>query len=199
MKNQVGSLEMIKHINQSLVLSTIRKEEPISRAQISKKLKLSRSTVGQIVDFLIENEMIFEKGIEASASKVGGRPGQMLWFNPVSSYLVGIDLNDESTRLCIADLTGKPQFTKAYAPARDADEMAKTINSALEEAHIKANEISRLTISVPGTVNTEGVVLKASRLHWRNYDLKGLLSKQNAFPIDVHNDVNLALVGERLF
>lgn len=199
MRNQVGSLEMIKHINQSLVLHTIRQEEPISRAQISKKLSLSRSTVGQIVDYLLEHEMIFEKGIESCASKAGGRPGQMLWYNPVSSYVIGIDLNDENAWLCIADLTGKPVYTKPYPPAKDADETADTIDAAMREAQIDPDKISRLVISVPGIVNREGVVLRASRLHWRNYDLRGQLSKRHDFPIDVHNDVNLALVGERLF
>lgn len=199
MKKQIGSLEMIKHINQSLVLNTIRQKQPISRAQISKELKLSRSTVGQIVDFLLEKGMIIENGIEASSSKAGGRPGQMLWFNPVSSYIIGVDLNDESMRLCIADLTGKPLFTKDYPPACDADRAAAQIDLALAEAGIEAGKISHMTISVPGGVNMEGVVLRASRLRWRNYDLKGLLGKRFPFPIDVHNDVNLALIGERLF
>ncbi len=190
---------MIKHINQSLVLHTIRREEPISRAQISKKLNLSRSTVSQIVDVLIEKEMIFEKGMEASASGAGGRPGQMLWFNPVSSYVIGLDLTGQDARLCIADLAGNPAFVKTYPSGRDAEEAAALVAASLRESGIDGAKVSRLSVSVPGIVNDAGLVLRATRLRWRNYDLKGHLSGRFDFPIDVHNDVNLALVGERFF
>ncbi len=36
--NKTGSLELIKKLNRSLVLETIRNEQPISRAAVAKKL-----------------------------------------------------------------------------------------------------------------------------------------------------------------
>ena len=51
---------MIRHMNQQLVLGAVRNKEPVSRAQIAKELQLSRSTVSQIVDSLLQGELIFE-------------------------------------------------------------------------------------------------------------------------------------------
>ena len=88
---------MIRHMNQQLVLGAVRNKEPVSRAQIAKELQLSRSTVSQIVDSLLQGELIFEAEMEETSGKSGGRPGQMLRYNAVSSYLIGIDLTGEKT------------------------------------------------------------------------------------------------------
>ena len=48
MNSQGSSQEMIRHMNQQLVLGAVRNKEPVSRAQIAKELQLSRSTESQI-------------------------------------------------------------------------------------------------------------------------------------------------------
>ena len=48
-------------------------------------------------------------------------------------------------------------------------------------------------------MNAEGKVLRCTRLHWRNYDLKKELSAWYGVPIDINNDVNLALIAEQRF
>ena len=55
-----GHLDLIRRINRSLVLNTIKTEQPISRAQVAKRLHLSKATVGTIVDELIQKKMIVE-------------------------------------------------------------------------------------------------------------------------------------------
>lgn len=199
MKNQTGSLEMVRHLNQKLVLDMIRRQEPISRAQISKQLNLSRSTVSQIVDWLLDNNMVFEVGVQSSDVKTCGRPGQMLRFNPVSSYIVGMELRQDSATVCIADMRGKPLAITSYDPVRDAQGVYALLTQALGAAGIEERRVARLSVSVPGVVNTEGKVIRASRLKWRNYDLPGQFRAYCDIPICVNNDVNLALIGERKF
>ena len=199
MKNQTGSLEMVRHLNQKLVLDVIRRQEPISRAQISKQLNLSRSTVSQIVDWLLDNNMVFEVGVQSSDIKTCGRPGQMLRFNPISSYIVGMELKQDSATVCIADMRGKPVAITAYEPVRDAQGVYARLTQALAAAGIEERRVARLSVSVPGVVNSEGKVIRASRLKWRNYDLPGQFRTYCDIPICVNNDVNLALIGERKF
>ena len=199
MKTQAGSLEMIRHLNQNLVLGIIRREEPVSRAQIAKELNLSRSTVSQIVDWLLENELIYEAGMEETSAKACGRPGQMLRYNPVSSYILGVHLTHRESRLCLADLRGNPIASSDYPPVADAEDVHAAIQDILKTSGIPQEKVSRISISVPGSVNAEGKVLRCSRLHWRNYDLKRFLSAWYASPIDINNDVNLALEGEQRF
>ena len=48
-----GSNKLIRNMNTTLVLQTIMQEEHISRADLSKKLKLSKATVSSIAEQLI--------------------------------------------------------------------------------------------------------------------------------------------------
>ena len=50
-----GSKELIRDINSTLVLETIINKGPISRANISKVLGLTKTTVSSIVAKLIES------------------------------------------------------------------------------------------------------------------------------------------------
>ena len=190
---------MIRHLNQQLVLGEIRKNEPVSRAQIAKELELSRSTVSQIVEWLLGNGLIFEAEMEETAGKAGGRPGQMLRYNATSSYLVGMDLTHEKTSACVADLRGRIVKQAEYPAVSGAEDVHAAISSLLEAAGIRKEKVSGISISIPGSVNTQGKVLRCSRLHWRNYDLKAELGAWYDLPIEINNDVNLALIGEQRF
>ena len=198
MKNQTGSLEMVRHLNQKLVLDVIRRQEPISRAQISKQLSLSRSTVSQIVDWLLENHLVFEVGTQNTDVKTCGRPGQMLRFNPLSAYIVGMVLTARETTVCVADMRGNPVFRAEYSAVSDAQGVYQALCQVLQAAEIDEKKIARLSVSVPGIANAEGKV-RASRLKWRNYDLPTQFRQYCDIPIHVNNDVNLALIGERRF
>ena len=78
-------------------------------------------------------------------------------------------------------------------------DISGNIRNLLESAGIPAEKIGRISISLPGSVNAEGKVLRCTRLHWRNYDLKKELSAWYGVPIDINNDVNLALIAEQRF
>jgi len=60
---KTGNLRLVQKINRSLVLSLIKDKGPISRADISKITKLTRSTVSSIVDYLIKKNLIKEIGL----------------------------------------------------------------------------------------------------------------------------------------
>lgn len=199
MNSQASSQEMIRQMNRKLVLEAVRKNEPVSRAWIAKELQLSRSTVSQIADSLIQSGMIFEAEMEETSGKSGGRPGQMLRYNAVSSYLIGADLTGEKSILCVADLRGRILRKEEFPPVADAEDVHGDIRILLEAAKIPAEKIGRISISLPGSVNADGKVIRCTRLHWRNYDLKKELTAWYPKPIDINNDVNLALIGEQRF
>ena len=63
---KTGNLKLVQKINRSLVLNLIREKGPISRADISKITKLTRSTVSNIVGYLIRKDLIKEIGLTSS-------------------------------------------------------------------------------------------------------------------------------------
>ena len=56
----LGHLELIRKINRTLILNMVKEKQPISRAQISKALNLSKTTVSAIVDELIKKKLLVE-------------------------------------------------------------------------------------------------------------------------------------------
>ena len=51
---QTGSKELIRDINSHLVLETIVNNGPVSRADLSKMLGLTKATISSLVQLLIE-------------------------------------------------------------------------------------------------------------------------------------------------
>ena len=57
-----GNQEYIRDMNRSLVLEAIVNHAPISRADLSKMLHLTKATISNIVQELIDRELVLEVG-----------------------------------------------------------------------------------------------------------------------------------------
>ncbi|MFN8570101.1 MAG: MarR family transcriptional regulator [Kouleothrix sp.] len=86
-----GNRQLIREINQSLVLSLVRDHGPISRTEIAESAHLSLATVSGITSVLIDQELIYEH--EAGAS-TGGRRPILLALNPQAGLVIGVKLTE---------------------------------------------------------------------------------------------------------
>ena len=111
MYTKKGNLRLVQKINRSLVLNLIKEKGPISRADISKITKLTRSTVSSIVDYLIKKDLIKEIGLSSSGL---GRKAILLKLNSKAYYLIGVDLGTLHTTIVITDLLGKVEARIEY-------------------------------------------------------------------------------------
>ena len=75
---QTWNQHVVKKENKSLVLDTIKKSAPISRATIATETGLNKGTVSSLVSDLINDHLIYESGPGESS---GGRRPVMLLFN----------------------------------------------------------------------------------------------------------------------
>lgn len=192
-----GSLEFIKKINTGLVLDCIRAEQPISRAKIAVKTKLSRSTVSIIVDELIKKKFVYELGY-APSTKEGGRRGIELGFNPTSGYGVGIDLHANKAMICITDLDGNLVYKEQRQLKLEFASICEFIHDSIDKASLSLDQILAIAYSIPGIVDTElGVVIEAPELRWSDVRLAHEMEQFIAKPTFVLRDVNSAAFGER--
>ena len=192
----LGHLELIRRINRTLILNTVKEKQPISRAQISKTLKLSKTTVSAIVEELIKKKLLVEYGDCASPSGVG-RPSTMLGFNPKSAYCIGVDIGGTKLLLLITDLVGNITYEVKIPTKNRVEELIGIIENALNESGIKQELVFGMGIGVPGTVMADGTVVRAKALCWNNLPLQKMMNDYFPFPVYVGNDVNLAALGER--
>ena len=74
----IGSKELIRVINTSLIIETIIKNAPISRVDISTKTGLTKGTVSTIVQNLLDLDLVLETGFVSNGI---GRKSAMLQLN----------------------------------------------------------------------------------------------------------------------
>ena len=103
---RTGDPELAREINRALVLEYLRNHEMISRAEIARKLNLSKATVSSVVNELIESHLISETG-EGSSTETGRRPPVMLTLNTSKKFVIGVDLETTNIVAALANLKGE--------------------------------------------------------------------------------------------
>jgi glucokinase len=197
-----GNSMQIKSLNKKRVLQCILENAPISRAEIAGKMNISKPTVSLLVDELIYENLIIEKGIGESTSQGGRRPIQ-LYFNEKAAYIIGTDIGGTKVKIVICDLSGKiiaaSSFqTSQYIKTGLLNQIAKEINAMVNKNNIDTEKILGMGAGVPGITETDsGVVLEAPSLNWIRYPFITEAKRYLSFPVFVDNDVNVAALGEQ--
>lgn len=198
---QRGSFQWMKSMNKSIILNKIRKDGPISRAQIAKETELTPPTVGNIVKELIEEQLIIE-GKQGTSQ--GGRKPTMLVVNTSGFYIIGVDVGPKEIDFIISDLSGKIVDHAKTEIIADIDEkqfitmLQDGIQSLLE--HFSELEVIGIGIAMHGVVDAEaGQSLFAPNLNLRNIPIKQLLEENFQVVVKVENDARSLALGEAWF
>ena len=105
MKKVLGNQRLVRITNQKLIIDAIRENGLISRAELSKLLKLSLPSVSSNIDRLIKQGLLVEVG-EGDSS--GGRKPIMLEFNNNYGNIIGIDMAGMEVKVAVSNL--KPEI-----------------------------------------------------------------------------------------
>lgn len=191
----------VKLSNKSIVLQTIREEEPISRAEISQKLGLTKATVSSLVEELINAEYCYQTGLGKSS---GGRRPLMLQFNEKAGYTISCDIGVNYILTVLTDLRGAVLF-ELFRPF-DTNDFTRTVmevKSMIDECRSEMKEspfsLVGLAFGVPGLVNNKGIILSTPNLDWIQSNLKEIFTDQYQVPVVVENEANAGAYGEKTF
>ena len=192
----------MRDINRSAILEIIRREGPISRTAIAKKLDVSLPTVMRIVDGLVDEGFARPHG-ESEWS--GGRRRPLLEFNADGHVVLGVDLGGTKMYGALADLGGNilDEVNLARHGTLGEESFAALtglIDTLLASPKLAGRQPRGIGVGAPGiTHHTEGVVDWAYTLNWKEFPLKARLTERYHLPITVDNDTNLAALGELWF
>lgn len=196
-----GNRQLIRDINQSLVLAAIRERGPVSRTAITRRTRLSSATVSSITGELIAQNLIFEQ--EAGAS-TGGRPPILLSLNRDAGAVVGVKLTEDQAIAALTNLGADLIDQRAipissdHSPQRVAEALADLI-SEIERAN-PARNIYGVGLGLAGAIDRSAGICRFSPFfHWRDVPLRALLYEQLGFPVVIENDVNTLTVAEQWF
>ncbi|MEK4038570.1 ROK family transcriptional regulator [Paenibacillus sp. FSL L8-0493] len=196
-----GDQALVKKINKSIVLHTIRRNSPLSRAKVSEMTGLNKATVSNLVAELCAQELVTEVGPGESS---GGRKPLMLHFNSMAGSVIGIELRVKQLTAVLCDLSGGILFESDFSLDNHAlpyvlERMKKTISDLIDKAPESPYGIVGIGVGVPGMVDENGVVLFAPNLGWEMVDLRGILEAEFAVPVTIDNEANAGAQGELNF
>ncbi|MFC0472221.1 ROK family transcriptional regulator [Halalkalibacter kiskunsagensis] len=198
-----GSFQLMKSLNRSLILNTIRLNGPISRAEIAKRTKLTPPTVTNLVAELLESKLVRESEIGVSK---GGRKPILLTINWKSSYVIGLDVGGHRATAVLTDLNAEIEIQKMKSlPTKlTVDSLLQflitMIDTLIEESGIPKKKVLGIGIGMHGIVNhSEGVGVFAPNFNLTNIPIKDVLQTQFSIPTFVENDARALTLGESWF
>jgi len=116
---------------------------------------------------------------------------------------LGIDLGGTNIQAGLLDGKDKLIVTDRLKTKADGGEdvvisrIVTLVNTVIEQAGVKLDDVAGLGIGAPGAVNPKkGVVLNAVNLRWADFPLGKVLEKELGLPVVVDNDVNVGTWGE---
>jgi glucokinase-like ROK family protein len=199
--NQTWNQFVVKNGNKSIVLDTIKKHSPISRADIAQSVGLNKGTVSSLVSELLEEDLIYESGPGLSS---GGRRPVMLLFNQIAGYSIGIDLGVNYLLGLLIDLNGniinekKINFNQLTF-SQIQRHLFEMIDHLISSAPKSAYGIIGIGVGVPGIVSKSGEILLAPNLEWKHVHLKEIIESRYDVPVIIENEANAGAYGEKKY
>jgi N-acetylglucosamine repressor len=177
-----------REINLQILLNLVREHEPISRAELARRMKIGRGMVTYLTAELIAQGALYEG--DTVDSPRGRRP-QMLYVRTHDRLVVAVDVRFSSTFIMLTDFSGHAialeSFDSIYDPTALIAELKLRV-ARLLATHGEGRHCEGLGLVVPGMVDaTTGRVLNAPQLGWRNVDIRKPLEDALGLAVQVEN------------
>jgi len=179
-----------RDVNRRIVLNLIREYQPISRAELARRMSVRRGTLTPLVRELVESGVVFEKGTAATAR---GRRPTMLCVRTRGRLVVAVDVRSGRSSIALSDVGGRMLAREMFDTPASPDQLAELL----------ANEVTRLLrlhapnggegcqgigIVLPGMVDRKtGKLIYAPRLGWRDVDLRAAVTARLGMKVFVES------------
>jgi predicted NBD/HSP70 family sugar kinase/biotin operon repressor len=195
---QAGNQSMVKKNNQRAIVKYLINNGATSRADLAKILKVSKPTISKNTNELIEKGILIEAGKGANEL---GKKSILVDFNKIHKYVLGIDISKKRFKITVGDLVCNIKHTVDIEYSHpDEIDYSSFINEFLETHNISNLDIAIIGISYPGIIsNGEFPNILSEKIN--QIKLNKLVSSLNEFfdvDIIIKNDINLAIIGERI-
>ena len=197
------SNDQLRRYNLSMVMTLLHHQSGCSRAELTKRTGLNRSTISALVSELVDLGMAFEGEPESVVGRVG-RPSPQVYPNP---GLAAIAVNPDVDAITVGlvglggEVIRRIRFDTARVPSvGETINVVKAIVDGMRGEIDRSYRIAGVGVAVPALVNSsDGRILIAPHLGWRDVALAAPLSKALGYPVFAGNDASLGAIAESLF
>lgn len=192
--------EDARRANRSLLLGTLHRDGPVSRADLAKVTGLTRATVSAVVRDLIDESVIEELGLRAVGNV--GKPATLVGIDADGRHVVCVDASSPTEMTgALVNLGGKVVQRRTYARDGKTGKAALALVKRIGKDLVAAADSSLLGVGIatPGIVDGAGVIATAANLGWTDVALGAELERAFGLPVAVLNDANAAALAELTF
>lgn len=185
-----------------IVLETLWYRQRITRAELSRLLEISRSTVSEIVTQLLDTRLVAEVG---DAPSQGGRRPIVLEFQDDAYGIVGVDMGATHVAVALTNLRGEvEQWLSRPHPVRTDPSGTRELilelcDECLEAGGRRPHELVGIGVAVPSPIDhrTPDRLSETVLPAWKGQSVFQHLRDRFEVPVFIDNDANLGAVAER--
>lgn len=184
----VATRSTSRDINRRIALNLVREHQPISRADLARRMNVGRGVISVLVNELIVDGLI---GEGATGEAARGRKPTFLHVRTQDRIVVAVDVRFSRTFLMLTDFSGRKialeVFDTIFAPAQFVKDLAERVVRLLK-THNAFSRCVGVGIVVPGVVDYPSErVLHAPTLGWRDVEVKETFTALTNLPAHVEN------------
>ena len=172
-----------REVNRRIVLNLIREYQPISRAELARRMNVRRGSVTPLVKELVDSGAVLETG---AASVVRGRRPTMLTVRTSGRLILAADVRPATTFVALADLSGRlvarAECETPGTPEALVEALAACAEALLERHAAQTGdrvECQGFGLVVPGMIDRKsGRLIYSPLLGWRDVNLRASLGER---------------------
>jgi predicted NBD/HSP70 family sugar kinase len=181
------------------VLQTIYDAGEISRADLARVTHLTRTTVSDVVNSLVEQQLVEEVG----RGPVGvGRTPTLLSIVEDARHVIALNITTTELHGARVSLRGGIRRRERMSLAgMDGDAVLEQLGPFIDRlTQADDSRLLGIGISTPGLIDTtHGVIRQAVYFGWQDVPLRDMLQTRYNLPIYVANDGQTAALAEYMF
>src|SRR5258706_11620270 len=166
-----------RDINRYSTRNLIREPQPISRADLARRMNLTRGAVSVLVQELIAQALIY---VGATGEAARGRKPTFLHIRTHDRMVVAVDVRFTRTYLMLCDFSGRELAIESYDTIFSIPEFVKDLAGRIRKllkTHGLGVRCEGIGLVVPGMVDQRtGKILNAPALGLRDVDIRTKLS-----------------------
>ncbi|MET0896364.1 MAG: ROK family transcriptional regulator [Mycobacterium sp.] len=196
------STDDVRRRNLSTVLTLVHRHRALSRAELTRRTGLSRSTTKDLVEQLAQRGLVEESPALGLAQV--GRPSPIV--SP-GNRVVAVAITPEVDAVTVGAVSlGGLVMEQLRFPAVGIPTVADTVTIAtaaiarIREGLADEQAVTAVGVAVPGLVHGPGSAVQlAPNLDWHDEEIGQMLSAATGLPVYAANDANVGAVAEHLF
>jgi N-acetylglucosamine repressor len=176
-----------REINRKIVLNLVREHQPLSRADLARRMHVGRGMITQLVEGLITDGVLFE-GAVANAPR--GRKPTLLHVRTRDQFCIAVDVRFARTYVALTDLDGRQIALESFPTELNPDALVaalcRHVNRLLESHGV--TECEGIGIVVPGMIHRRtGHILNSPQLGWRGVEIREKLAAGTGLRVFIEN------------